>query len=166
LVPSTNWSRLTRIPAQLTPADSLAQLSFLVHGTLERRAAARELSMSQLRLLGILRDRRPTMQTLAEMLGLDKSSATGLVDRAERRGLVARARSATDGRSIIVALTPHGHRLIDAAASDFETEIETLLAPLDPGERVHLAQLISRVLAARAAERGIDLFATDGITGS
>ena len=76
---------------QLSPVDGLAQLSFLIQGMLERRAAEHDLSIIQTRLLGVLRDRTPTMHELARFLGLDKSSATGLVDRAERRGLVAPA---------------------------------------------------------------------------
>ena len=84
---------------QLSPVDGLAQLSFLIQGLLERRAAEHDLSIVQTRLLGVLRDRTPTMNELARFLGLDKSSVTGLVDRAERRGLVARVPSATDRRA-------------------------------------------------------------------
>ena len=69
---------------ELSPVDGLAQLCFVVLGMLERRAAADDLSIIQTRLLGVLRDRKPTMQELARFLGLDKSSVTGLVDRAER----------------------------------------------------------------------------------
>ena len=84
-------------PAQLTPlpgegdlglVDALAQLSFAVQGALGRIAAAHDLSIVQARLLGILRDRRPTITALAAFLQLDKSSVTGLVDRAQERGLV------------------------------------------------------------------------------
>ena len=45
--------------------DGLAQLSFLIQGTLERRAAEHDLSLAQVRLLGVLRDRTPTMNELA-----------------------------------------------------------------------------------------------------
>jgi DNA-binding MarR family transcriptional regulator len=76
---------------ELSTVDGLVQLSFLVHGLLERRAAEHELSMIQVRLLGVLRDRKPTINEVAALLRLDKSSVSGLVDRAERRGLVARA---------------------------------------------------------------------------
>src|SRR6201999_1588681 len=83
---------------ELSGVDGLAQLSFLIQNTLARRAAAQGLSLIQTRLLGVLRDREPTMNELAALLELDKSSITGLVDRAERRGLVARVRSDTDRR--------------------------------------------------------------------
>jgi DNA-binding MarR family transcriptional regulator len=95
---------------QLSPVDGLAQLSFLIQALLERQAAEHDLSIIQTRLLGVLRDRKPTMNELARFLGLDKSSVTGLVDRAERRGLVVRVPSATDRRSVLVSLTDKGRR--------------------------------------------------------
>jgi DNA-binding MarR family transcriptional regulator len=138
----------------------MAQLSFVVHGLLERRAAERGLSIIQTRLLGVLRDRRPTMNELAKLLGLDKSSVSGLVDRAERRGLVARIPSTTDRRAILVSLTEDGRSLASRVASQFEADVTMLLAPLAPPDRDALSELLSRVLVAHAAARGVDLFAT------
>src|ERR1700728_2569110 len=80
--------------------DALALLSFLVQGTLSKHAATHDLSMIQTRLLGVLRDREPTMQELSRLLELDKSSVTGLIDRAEKRGLVQRTPSIEDRRAI------------------------------------------------------------------
>ncbi|MGY1962144.1 MarR family transcriptional regulator [Nocardia gipuzkoensis] len=60
---------------------------------LTRIGSEHDLSLTQLRLLGLLRDRRPRMTDLAAFLGLDKSTMSGLVERAERRGLVARGKS-------------------------------------------------------------------------
>ncbi len=137
----------------------MAQLSFVVHGLLEHRAAERGLSIIQTRLLGVLRDRRPTMNELAKLLGLDKSSVTGLVDRAERRGLVARIPSTTDRRAVLVSLTTDGRSLASRVASQFEADVTMLLAPLAPPERDALSGLISRVLVAHADARGVDLFA-------
>lgn len=145
---------------QLSPVDGLAQLSFLVHGMLERLAAEHGLSIVQTRLLGILRDRRPTINELAKLLALDKSSTSGLVDRAQRRGLVVRAASSTDRRSVLVGLTDDGGALVSEVSSRFEAEISMLLAGLPPSDRQALSGLISRVLVAHASDRGVDLFAT------
>ena len=149
-------------PPGLAPADGLAQLSFLVHGLLERQAREHDVSMSQTRLLGVLRDRRPTMNELASFLDLDKSSVTGLVDRAERRGLVERIPSATDRRAIQVALTATGRHLVSDAAARFEADVTALLGRLPPADRDALAGLISRLLVAHAAARGVNLLAATG----
>ena len=147
---------------QLSPVDGLAQLSFLIHGMLEHRAAEHDLSMIQTRLLGVLRDRRPTMNELARLLGLDKSSVTGLVDRAERRGLVMRVPSVTDRRAVLVGLTDDGRSLVSQAAASFEGDISELLDRLPARDRTTLSRLISRLLVAHAADQGIDLFPVGG----
>ncbi len=150
---------------ELNPADGLAQLSFLVQGILERRAREHELSVIQIRLLGVLRDRMPTMNELSRLLGLDKSSVTGLVDRAERRGLVVRVPSTADRRAVLVSLTDRGRSLASAGAARFGADISLLLKHLPSADRDALSRLISRLLVAHATDRGIDLFAT-ATTGS
>ncbi|MCU7728668.1 MarR family transcriptional regulator [Actinoplanes sp. KI2] len=144
----------------LSPVDGLAQLSFLVLGALERRAAEHDVSIVQTRLLGVLRDRRPTMQELARLLGQDKSSVSGLVDRAERRGLVARVPSAADRRSVLVSLTDQGRRLAASVEEQFEADVTALLAHLPAAERATLSRLVSGMLVAHAAANGVDLFDT------
>src|ERR1700744_6093268 len=137
-------------PPQLDPVDGLAQLSFVVSGLLERRAAEQDLSLAATRLLGVLRDREPTMNELARLLDLDKSSVTGLVDRAERRGLVARVPSTADRRSVLVTLTDHGRTLVSDRAARFEADMSLLLERLGPADRDALSSLISRLLVAYA----------------
>jgi MarR family transcriptional regulator, lower aerobic nicotinate degradation pathway regulator len=159
---TTRTGRTPRAREQLSPADGLAQLCFAIHAMLERRAAEHDLSVIQARLLGILRDRTPAMHELARYLGLDKSSITGLVDRAERRGLVTRLPSTTDRRAVQVSLTDDGRTLVSQAAARFEADVTTLLSRLPPRDRQTLAKLVSRLLTAHAADQGIDLFATAG----
>jgi MarR family transcriptional regulator, lower aerobic nicotinate degradation pathway regulator len=144
---------------ELDTVDALAQISFLVQGTLERRAGEHGTSLIQTRLLGILRDRKPTMNELAQLLGLDKSSTSGLVDRATRHGLVRRLASQIDRRSVRVSLTAEGRALVQAVAADFEADIAATVSPLDPPERATLTVLLSRVLVAHATGRGVELSA-------
>ena len=145
---------------ELSTVDALAQLSFLIQGTLERRASEHDLSMIQIRLLGVLRDRTPTMNELAKLLELDKSSITGLVDRAERRGLVRRIPSKTDGRAVQVSLTDAGRSRVAEVAASFEVDVAAILASLASSERKALSAMVSRVLVAHATAHGVDLFAT------
>ncbi len=142
---------------RLSPVDALAQLSFVVQGLLERRAEEHDLSIIQTRLLGVLRDRRPTMHELAQLLDLEKSSVTGLVDRAERRGLVTRMRSDVDRRAVLVGLTDAGRALVTDAAAAFGTDVEALLAHVPAPDRDRLVRVATDVLAGHAAERGINL---------
>jgi DNA-binding MarR family transcriptional regulator len=144
---------------QLSIIDGLAQLAFVIHGMLEDRAAEHDLSVTQARLLGVLRDRTPTMNELARLLGLDKSSISGLVDRAERRGLVVRIPSAEDKRAVLVGLTDQGRSLVSQAAARFGADLTAMLDPLPPSDRDALSAIVSRLLVAYAARHGVDLFA-------
>jgi DNA-binding MarR family transcriptional regulator len=134
--------------------DALAQLTFLVQGTLARHAAAKDLSMIQTRLLGVLRDRDPTMQELARLLDLDKSSVTGLVDRAEKREFVRRTPSPDDRRSIHVTLTPLGRRTVNATVKAFQMDIASLTGCLSPAERSRLSTLATRIVMEYAVAHG------------
>src|SRR6202042_3742213 len=88
--------------------DALVTASFATMAVLTRIAAEHDLSLTQLRVLAILRDRRVKMTELADYLGLDKSTVSGLVDRAEKRGLLQRVPNPLDGRAVDVILSAAG----------------------------------------------------------
>lgn len=139
--------------------DGVVQLSFAVQEILGAIAADHDLSITQVRMLGVLRDREPTMLELARALGLEKSSITGLVDRAERRGLVMRTRGTADGRAVHVALTRSGTSSAARFAKQVSVRIDALLGTLDARERAELSVLASRLVVQHAAGRGLDLAA-------
>jgi DNA-binding MarR family transcriptional regulator len=85
--------------------DHLVQTAFTVTALLSQVAATHDMSLTQLRVLAIMRDRQPRLGELATYLGLERSSVSGLVDRAVGRGLVARTPSEDDGRSVRLSLT-------------------------------------------------------------
>jgi DNA-binding MarR family transcriptional regulator len=128
--------------------DALAQLSFLVQNTLAEIAAEHGLSLPQTRLLGVLRDREPLMSELGRHLGLDKSSISGLVDRAQRRGLVTRTASDVDRRAIRVSITETGRRLAEEGLARFAERVEVLVGGLSDAERQLLTRLAVRVIGA------------------
>jgi DNA-binding MarR family transcriptional regulator len=137
-------------PDELDLVDAVVQLSFAVQAVLGRLAAAHELSITQLRLLAILRDREPGVLELARHLGLEKSSVSGLIDRAERRGLVARGAAPADGRGVRVALTGDGRRLAQQVDAEAAAEFAALLAPVPARERARLTRLAAAVVNGRS----------------
>lgn len=126
--------------------DALVQLSFQIQRVLASVGAEYDLSIIQIRLLGILRDRQPGMLELGNHLGLDKSSITGLVSRAEKRGLVERTPSPHDGRGVLVALTPAGRRLAERGEADIARRITELTKRLNATQRKQFTQLASVVV--------------------
>jgi DNA-binding MarR family transcriptional regulator len=134
--------------------DALVELSFLIQATLARLASEHELSLVQVRLLGILRDREPGIVELADVLSLDKSSVSGLVDRAQRRGLVERASAnSTDGRAIRVLLTEHGQALVSQFAERVSEELAELVKDLSPAQRRRFAAQAARIVTSSGLPR-------------
>lgn len=141
----------------LSTIDALVQLSFAMHARLESAAARAGLSVTQIRLLGILRDREPTIGELADHLELGKSSVSGLIDRAAHRGLVTRTGDARDGRSVRVRLEPAGRSLIEDAAARLEVDMRDVLGALSPAEQARWSQLSTRLIVADAGVRDLGL---------
>ncbi len=144
----------TSTPGPDALVDALAQVTFLTAALLSKLAADNDLSMTQLRVLGILRDRQVRMSTLAAYLGLDKSSLTGLVDRAEKRGLVVRVANATDGRAVDVRLAPAGRRLAARLQDRSAQSFSTLTDKLSAAEQRRLQALLSRLVETGRPDAG------------
>ncbi|MFJ2758811.1 MarR family winged helix-turn-helix transcriptional regulator [Nocardioides sp. NPDC087217] len=136
--------------SELSAVEALARLSFAIGARLEIRSAEVGLSVQQVRLLGILRDREPTINELAAHLGVDKSSMSGAVARAERRGLVSRTTDTHDGRAVRVHLETAGRALVDAASTRFADDARVLLDALSERQRAQWTMLTTRLLAAGA----------------
>ncbi len=137
--------------------DALVELSFLIQATLARLASEHEVSLTQVRLLGILRDREPGIVELADVLNLDKSSVSGLVDRAQRRGLVERASSkSTDGRAIRVLLTKLGRTMASQFAERVSEELAELVKDLSSAQGQQLAVQAARIVTASGMSRSLE----------
>jgi DNA-binding MarR family transcriptional regulator len=125
--------------------DSLVQVSFAVTAALSRVAAEQDLSLTQLRVLGILRDREPTMAELATYLGLERSTVSGLIDRAARRGLVHKKTDPADGRSVRVSLTAEARRLTARVVAEIGELMMPLSDRLSAGEQKRLTALLEKM---------------------
>jgi DNA-binding MarR family transcriptional regulator len=74
------------------------------------------------------------MRGLAEALDVSQASATGIVDRMEQRGLVARDRDAQDRRIVHVALTDQGRELIAGTVAERRDHLAGMLGLLTDDE--------------------------------
>ena len=88
------------------------------------------------------------MSELAGLLGIEKAALTGLADRAERRGLIARAAVPGDRRAVSVALTPQGRDAATAFHRDVSDSLERLAEVLPPDERERFCRSLARVTAS------------------
>ncbi len=93
--------------------DHLAQVVRLRRPAIPPWTATTDLTVGQVRLLFHLARHGPTaMSEVAEWLGVDRATATGAVDRVERRGLVCRERRDDDRRVIECRLSEAGAALV------------------------------------------------------
>src|ERR1700684_2762365 len=126
--------------------DALVQISFALMAVCTEVAAEHDLSLTQLRVLGILRDRQPTMADLANFTGLERSTISGLIDRATQRGLVTRTADPHDGRSVRVTLTESARSLVPAMTAGIGDRITPLTGRLSTGEQNRLTALLTKAL--------------------
>src|SRR5271165_2539676 len=110
-------------------------------------AERHRLPAAQARLLCVLAGGARRMSELAAMLGVEKAALTGLADRAERRGLIARAAVPGDRRALSVALTPHGRDAATVFHRELSAELAQLTDVLPPAERARFCRSLARVAA-------------------
>ena len=128
--------------------DALVPTAFVTMALLNKIGAENDLSLTLLRVLGILWDRRPRMTELAEHLGLEKQTMSGLIARAEKRGLVARAPNVEDGRATDVFLTGDGAKLVQRLHAQMREALVPLTGRLSDADQRLLQELLERMLWA------------------
>ena len=121
-----------------------AELLTAVNFTLARDG----ISQARFRLLLRLRQagrRGLHPRELAEKLGIERASVTGLIDGIERKGLAKRLPCEDDRRSIMVALTARGARLVDSLAPGRLRRVAKLMSCLSEADRKTLVNFLDRI---------------------
>jgi len=131
-------------------ADELMRLSALTRSVFARVAERHGLPTAQARMMCVLAGGPRRMSELAGLLDVEKAALTGLADRAERRGLIARSAVPGDRRALSVALTPAGRTAAAAFHRDVSAGLSGLTAALPPGERARFCRSLARITAAGA----------------
>lgn len=131
--------------------DALVTTAFVTMAIVHKLGAEHDLSLSLVRVLGILADRRPRMTDLADYLGLEKQTMSGLIARAEKRGLVARAPNEDDGRATDVFLTDDGVELVQRLHIQGKQALAPLIGRLSTSEQKQLQQLLRHMLESRSS---------------
>ena len=111
------------------------------------------ISMTQLHILHMLdRHGQMPMSRLAEVLDVSVSNATGLVDRMEERGLVARTRVAEDRRVVLVHVSPAGLTMLGDAEALRDDVMRRVLLRVDPSHLDGIACAMTDLRVAVEAE--------------
>lgn len=121
-----------------------------------RQEAGGQLSPTLGAALGTIARHGPlTPSELAERERVQRPTATRLLARLEEPGYVTRTPDPSDGRSSLVALTPAGAELLEAARNRKDAYIARRLRTLSSEDRATLrraAEILEQMLDERAGE--------------
>ncbi len=108
-----------------------------------------DLSASQFNVLNLLRlaPAGLTQTDLSRQLLMHRSNITGLVDRLEERGLVARHDEPGDRRSYRVVLSAAGGKLVEEILPAYHRSIEEVLASLNVRQAREFAATCQQITA-------------------
>jgi DNA-binding MarR family transcriptional regulator len=123
-------------------ADAFITVSRALVGMAVRsvNAAPVDVTLAQHRLLVLLATGGDqTVKGLAEQLEVNSSNASRLCDRLQKLDLIARDRSASDGRAVRVSLTDSGRALLESVRSHRRRDVQRVLdqmSRLDTGRAI------------------------------
>lgn len=129
---------------------------------------AQDLTLAQVRTLFLIAHDAPLpMGRIADILGVSVASASGIVDRLERHGLVAREHRTDDRRVVECVPSAVGRGLIDEMSGRRIEKARRALAVLTPDELAEFHRLIGLIVDRWTGEepQGADA-ATSGSTAT
>jgi DNA-binding MarR family transcriptional regulator len=131
---------------QMGVVSALVRGSFLVNAVYAASSREYGLTPQQGQLLCVLMSGPFGMGELGAMLGLAKSSLTGLVDRCAQRGLVRRETDPRDARGVQVTLTAEGSEIVEDFYAETCRRVEALTTSLGEDQRRALADALGRLV--------------------
>jgi DNA-binding MarR family transcriptional regulator len=130
-------------------ATGLVQLTGLVQAMYAATSDRHDLTPVQAKLLCVLLDGPRGMAELAQIFGVEKAALTGLVDRAEKRGLAERSAVPGDRRAVQVRLTDAGRRAATAFHAEVGQQLDKLIGDLSPDDLEHFRATMSGIISRR-----------------
>ena len=108
-----------------------------------------ELSLSRFELLALMLSEKlqtVTMSNLAQGMSVPMSTATGIVDRLVKKGLLKRGRSEEDRRVVTVSLTDNGKTLVEDLKDHFHDLLDKVRSLLTEEEFETGIRLVHKII--------------------
>lgn len=98
-------------------------------------------------LAAVAQRQRIDQARLSALIGYDRATIGGVIDRLESKGWLARSASHTDRRLRIVRITSSGRKALALALPEVKAVQQTLLESLNATDRKRFEQLCLNILA-------------------
>jgi DNA-binding MarR family transcriptional regulator len=137
-------------PLAMASATSIMRVQQLLLGDFDATVGRHGLTFARyeaLVLLAFSREGRLPMSKIGQRLMVHPTSATNIVQRLVRQGLVERDPNPADGRGRLATITPAGRNVMEAATGDLVAAGFSLGA-LSPAEHQQLFELLRKVRVA------------------
>lgn len=114
----------------------------------QKHLAELDLTLLQAQVLRLLRSGPILTGQLASELGISAPASTQLTDRLVRKGLIERRTGDADRRSIQLAITPRGKRLVDQFRQRRSLIFGEAFKSLEEQERAQLVAALEKMVSA------------------
>jgi DNA-binding MarR family transcriptional regulator len=91
---------------------------------------------------------------LGDMLLVNRSNVTGLIDRLEKSGWVERVADPVDRRVKLLTLTPAGDEILQKAEKTYTAEVIQAMSSFSAQERAMLSSLLEKIRAGLQPSQG------------
>lgn len=159
----------TKIQQKQSPDKNIPEVpderyNLLVLRSLQRIIRAVDLHSKQLKstheltspqllcLLAVAEEGQITTSAVAQKVYLSTSTVVGILDRLEKRNLVARKRDTNDRRVVNVSITKIGQKVVDNAPSPLQENLANSLAKLPRLEQSTIALSLKRIVDLMEAQ--------------
>jgi DNA-binding MarR family transcriptional regulator len=134
------------------------RLSWSMRRRLQQALEAYNLTLPQYMALNCLSrcEQNCSMSELAEATHQLGATMTGIIDRLEERGLVARERDRSDRRALRVGLSPEGRKLMAQIGEHKRSMMRALMGALTAEERALLITAANRILSVIEAPAPVE----------
>lgn len=147
------WPQIPERPQPTDVRDEVAVSTLVFHlgrelrTALDRRFESHGITSQQAALLLLSRLlKEPNAIKMAARLGTDAAGMTRLLDRLERKQLIARRVSPDDRRLVVVELGPRGKRVLPRLVPEFRWAEKGLLDGFTKTESEQLNSMLRRLL--------------------
>lgn len=132
----------------------------LINRLFQRRYAQFDLTPAKLNVLMLVKhvgaDAGLPQREIAKRLIISGSDVTGLIDRLEQDGLLARRGASGDRRVKLITITPKGSALLDRLWPAHTDQVDSIMSPLSKKERAQLIALLTKLRAALQNDDGTE----------